>query len=166
MRDCTHPLLPARQLVGLVLLIILCFSVSTYAEWIVVQRIDTWYSHLTRPAWYPPRWIFAPIWSAFYLLTAVAAWLVWRCGGVRPNRVPLTLFAVQLSLNIGWTWLLFRLQNPAAAFVDTLVWWAAMAATTASFARRSRWAGVLMGLCLVWLTFIANLNYAIWRLNS
>jgi len=166
MKECPHTLLPVRQLVGLVVLIVLCFAVSTIAEYSVGPRVDPWYRHIARPEWTPPSWLFSPTWSAFYLSMAVAAWLVWRCGGIARNRIPLALFATQLVLCLCWSLLFFALRSPPLALLDMLVWWCAVAATTIHFVRRSKWAGILMSACLVWLTFVGLLNYAIVRLNA
>jgi len=166
MKECPHVLLPVRQLVGLVLLIILCFSVSTIAEYSIGPRIDPWYRHIARPQWTPPGWVFSTTWSAFYLALALAAWFIWRCGGIAKNRLPLILFALQLVLCLGWSLLFFGLRSPPLALSDLLLWWVALAATTIHFGRRSKWAGALMAGCLVWVTFVGMLNYAIVRLNA
>ena len=93
---------------------------------------------------------------------AVAAWLVWRQGG----RWPLLLFAVQLAFNAVWSWLFFGLHSPGAAFVDIVLLWAAIAATTIAFWRRSLLAGLLFVPYLAWVSFAAVLNFGIWRLNG
>jgi len=94
---------------------------------------------------------------------AVAAWLVWREGNA---LVPLILFAVQLAFNAAWSWLFFGLHNPGAAFVDIVLLWAAIAATTIAFWRRSLVAGLLFLPYLAWVSFAAVLNLGIWRLNG
>jgi translocator protein len=75
-----------------------------------------------------------------YLSMAVAAWLVWRQGDA---AVPMKLFGIQLVFNAAWSWLFFGLHSPGAAFIDIVLLWAAIAATTVAFWRRSTVAGML-----------------------
>jgi tryptophan-rich sensory protein len=96
---------------------------------------------------------------------AVAAWLVWRQDGSQQARTPLTLFAVQLSLNAAWSWIFFGFHMPGAAFFEILVLLAAIAATTIAFWPRSVAAGILMLPYLAWVAFASVLNFTIWRLN-
>jgi tryptophan-rich sensory protein len=94
---------------------------------------------------------------------AVAAWFVWRRGNA---LVPLTLFAVQLTLNAAWSWLFFGLHSPGAAFVDVVLLWVAIVASMLAFLLRSSIAGLLFVPYLAWVSFAAVLNFAIWRLNA
>ena len=43
------------------------------------------YQELTRPAWAPPAWLFAPVWTLLYFLMGVAFWLIWRERGCWPD---------------------------------------------------------------------------------
>ena len=99
-------------------------------------------------------------------MMALAAWLVWRQGGWAGAKVPLTLFGVQLALNMLWSCLFFGLKNPGLAFVDVLLLWAAIASTMVTFWARSKVAGLLFVPYLAWVTFAAILNLTIWRLNA
>jgi tryptophan-rich sensory protein len=96
---------------------------------------------------------------------AISAWLVWRQGGVSGDRTPLTLFGIQLALNVLWSCLFFGLQSPGLAFFEVLLLWAAIAATTVTFWQRSIIAGILFLPYLTWVTFAGVLNFTIWRLN-
>ena len=87
-------------------------------------------------------------------------------GGLAAASGSLTLFGVQLVLNLAWSWLFFGLQNPGAAFVDIALLWAAIAATMVAFWLRSTVAGLLFVPYLAWVSFAAVLNVAIWRLNG
>ena len=120
----------------------------------------------TKPSWTPPNWIFGPVWSALYFFMAIAAWLVWRQGGVSNATLPLTLFGFQLVLNVYWSCIFFGQENPCLAFVEVLLLWLAIAATMIEFWQRSRIAGILFVPYLVWVSFASVLNFTIWRLNG
>jgi len=68
-------------------------------------------------------------------------------------------------LNALWSWLFFGLHLPAAALVEILLLWAAIAACIALFLHVSRAAGLLLVPYLLWVSFAALLNLALWRLN-
>jgi tryptophan-rich sensory protein len=148
---------------ALAVLLILCFAVAGVGGLATAPSIPNWYAGLVKPSWTPPGWIFGPVWSVLYLSMAVAAWLVWRRGDA---VVPMTLFGIQLILNAAWSWLFFGLHSPGAAFIDIVLLWMAIAATTVVFWRRSTLAGVLFLPYLLWVSFAAVLNFAVWRLNG
>jgi len=116
--------------------------------------------------WNPPNWVFAPVWSALYLMMAVAAWLVWRRAGFGGASAALGLFAAQLIFNVAWSWLFFGLRSPGLAFGGIVVLWVAIVATIVSFARTTAAAAWIMTPYLAWVTFASTLNLAIWRLNG
>jgi benzodiazapine receptor len=81
-------------------------------------------------------------------------------------RVPLTLFGVQLVLNVLWSCIFFGFQSPGLALAEVLVLWGAITATTIAFWQRSRIAGILFVPYWAWVTFASVLNFAFWRLNT
>jgi len=96
---------------------------------------------------------------------ALAAWLVWRERGFRGAPVALGLFVAQLALNALWSWLFFAWHLGALSFVEIVVLWGLILATTVAFWRVRPVAGALMLPYLAWVTFAAALNFAIWQLN-
>ncbi len=146
-----------------VVLLILCFAVAGLGGLATTPNIPNWYANLTKPSWTPPSWVFGPVWSVLYFSMAVSAWLVWRRGNA---AVPMISFGIQLVLNAAWSWLFFRFHSPGAAFIDIVLLWAAIAATTIAFWRRSLLAGRLLVPYLAWVSFASVLNYVIWRLNG
>ena len=155
-----------KQALGFVVLIAVCFGAAAAGGAATYPRIEGWYAALTKPSWTPPDRLFGPVWTVLYLGMAVAAWLVWRQKGLNGARGPLILFAVQLGLNVAWSWLFFGLRNPALGFIDILLLWVAIAATIVAFWRQSVLAGLLFVPYLSWVTFAACLNYSIWLLNA
>ena len=112
-----------------------------------------------------PRLAFGPVWSALYVLMAVAAWLVWRESSRRSAAIALGLFVAQLAANALWTWLFFVWNQGAWAFVEVLLLWLLIALTVASFFRRSVLAAALLLPYLAWVTFASALTWTTWRLN-
>lgn len=157
---------PKHPWIGLICLLVLCFGAAGIGGAVTTPNIGGWYATLTKPSWNPPNWIFGPVWTALYLMMALAAWLVWRQAGWPGAKVPLTAFGVQLVLNILWSCLFFGLKNPGLAFCEVLLLWLAIAVTAVAFWGRSKVAGMLFVPYLAWVTFAAVLNFTIWRLNG
>lgn len=124
-----------------------------------------WYAQLKKPLWNPPGWIFGPVWTALYIMMAIAAWLIWRSGGFSARRKALMLFLLQLLLNAAWSPLFFGLHQPALAFVEIVLLWLAILATLLVFWKVQRRAGVLLLPYLAWVSFAAVLNFTLWQLN-
>ena len=155
----------AKSLSVLAAFVAVCFAAAGIGGIATASSVDTWYASLEKPSWAPPGWLFGPVWSVLYLTMAIAAWLLWRRRRVLSVRLPLTLFFIQLTLNAGWSWLFFGLQLPGLAFAELVLLWFAILATMLAFAKRVTPSGWLMAPYLLWTTFAAALNLAIWRLN-
>ena len=124
-----------------------------------------WYAHLAKPAFNPPAWVFAPVWTLLYLAMGIAAGLVWQQRQVARVTPALALFLVQLALNAAWSWLFFGLHFIGWALVDLTALWLAIGATLLAFWTHRPLAGLLMVPYLLWVSFAALLNFQIWRLN-
>jgi len=138
---------PKHPWLVLAALLAVCFAVAGLGGLTTTPNIPNWYASLTKPGWTPPGWVFGPVWSVLYAGMAVAAWFVWRKGDA---FVPLILFAVQLAFNAAWSWVFFGMHSPGFAFVDIVLLWMAIAATTIVFWRRSLAAGLLFLPYLIW----------------
>jgi tryptophan-rich sensory protein len=121
-----------------------------------------WYPTLNKPSWTPPSWLFGPVWTALYVLMAVAAWLVWKQGAARGAMI---LFGAQLLLNLAWSFLFFGARSPGLGLIEIVVMWLAVAATIFAFALKSRLAALLMVPYIAWVSFATALNAAIFMLN-
>lgn len=156
---------PPRQALVLFGAVATCLAVGAIGGLATSHSVASWYPALAKPAFNPPRWIFAPVWTVLYLIMAVAAWLVWRRNGWRAARPALTLFALQLALNLAWSLLFFGLRRIDLALIDVLALLAAIAATALAFWPLQRLAALLLVPYFAWVGFAAFLNFAIWQLN-
>jgi len=154
-----------RAAFGLAVFIAVCFGAAFLGSVFTTGSIPVWYAKLNKPFWTPPNWVFGPVWSALYLMMAFAVWLVWRQAGLAAAALPITLFALQLVLNLAWSGLFFGLHMPGAALAEIVVLWCAILATLLAFWRSTPIAGILLLPYQLWVTFAAILNFAIWRMN-
>ena len=159
--------MPRNRLVDLIVLaffVALCLVIGALGASVVATSVDTWYADLAKPSFTPPDRLFGPVWTVLYVLMAIAAWRVWRADR-DTRRGPLTLFALQLALTLGWTVVFFGLQKIGAAVATIVVLDVGVVVTTLAFRSIDRWAGLLMVPYLAWVVFATVLNIAIWRLN-
>jgi len=153
-----------QQTLGLIGWLVTSFAASAVGALASIQA-KSFYGQLAQPTWAPPPSLFGPVWSLLYAMMAIAAWLVWRCGGFRANRIALSLFLVQLVLNALWSWLFFAWHLGASAFADIVILWVVIVATLVSFWRVRPLAGALLIPYLLWVSFASALNYSVWQLN-
>ena len=124
-----------------------------------------WYPTLEKPAFNPPSWVFGPVWTLLYIGMAVAAWRVWLRLGFDVGRREMSLYGIQLALNVAWSFLFFGLESPLWALVEILLLLGAIVWTQRAFARVDRVAGWLFLPYLAWVSFATVLNATIWWLN-
>jgi benzodiazapine receptor len=107
---------------------------------------------------------FHALWSLAYASQSVGAWLVWRSDASRgAYDVPaFAAYGSQLGLGVAWALLFFGLRRPALALIDVCVLWLAIAITITEFARRHRYAAMLLFPYLGWATYAAVINSAAW----
>lgn len=121
------------------------------------------YAALDKPAWTPPKEVFAPAWTVLYVMIALAGWIAWRAQGFGPL---LWLWLLQLGLNGAWSYLMFGEKQINSALFDIGALWVAILAfiVVAWPVRRS--AALLFAPYFLWVSFAAALNFEVWRLNA
>lgn len=153
------------DLVGLILFLALCLGIGALGAAVAATGVESWYANLAKPSFTPPDEMFGPVWTALYVLMAVAAWRVWRSADRGTARGPLTLFGLQLVLNLGWTVVFFGLQKIGAAVATSVVLDVGVLVTMLAFRTVDRLAAFLMLPYFAWVIFATVLVVAIWQLN-
>jgi tryptophan-rich sensory protein len=144
---------------SLVVFMLLAFAAGAIGS---LAMPDAWYAALAKPSFNPPNWIFAPVWTALFVLMALAAWRVYVRSGLHGAVI---LWAVQLACNALWSPLFFGLHSIVLALADVVLLLALVLATTIAFFARDRLAGLLMLPYVGWVSFATLLTLAIYRLN-
>ena len=148
----------------LIVCIVVCLGAAGLGSLLTAPALRPWYADLSKPRWTPPNWLFGPVWTLLFVAMAISAWLVWRKFGMRATLMQ--LFLLHLLLNVAWSALFFGLRSPGLAFVEIVLLWIAILATSIEFWRAVPAAGWLLLPYLIWVGYAAALNFSIWRLNA
>lgn len=125
-----------------------------------------WYRSINLPEVTPPDWVFPIVWNSIFLLSAIAALLVWN-NFVRTFSfwLIITLFLTNAFLNIFWTFLFFRHHLIGFALLDAIVLEIVTIALVVFIAKKSVWVSLLLLPYVAWVAFAIYLNYLILMLN-
>jgi tryptophan-rich sensory protein len=163
--DPTSSAAAGRQWPALAGFVALCLGVSALGGWATARSVSTWYPTLAKPWFTPPDWLFAPVWLTLYVLMAVAAWRVWRRPEAAGRNAAISLFLLQLGLNLAWSFLFFYWRRIDLGLIDIVLLLAAIIATIVAFRRIDGIAATLLLPYLAWVSFAAVLNSSLWLLN-
>lgn len=150
----------------LIISILIPLITGSIAGFFTTKGVDGWYAAAIKPSFNPPNWIFAPVWTALYILMGIALYLIWKSEAEKNiKQTALILFAVQLLLNFFWSFIFFSLQQTGWAFVEIIVMWLAIFFTILWFGKISSTAAWLLVPYISWVSFASLLNFYIWKLN-
>lgn len=124
------------------------------------------YFFLNKPPLSPSGWAFPIVWTVLYVMMGLASYLVITSGAGRALIVKaLVFYGIQLALNFFWSLLFFNYSLYLWAFIELIAMWAAIIITTVLFFRASTVAGMLMIPYVLWSTFAAYLNFAVYKMS-
>jgi len=124
-----------------------------------------WYHTLNKPAFNPPDWLFAPVWTVLYITIALSLIIYLRNGHLKEKSAGIIAFLAQLFLNLIWAPTFFANQNINGAFAIIILLIFAILITIILFYKHSKVAAILLLPYFVWTCFAAYLNFEILRLN-
>ena len=128
--------------------------------------VSSWYQTINKPSFNPPDWVFGPVWTTLFILMGISLYIVWSKGLKKKGvKKALSVFGVQLALNILWSFLFFGLKSPLYGLIEIIILWAAILYTIILFYRVSRTAAYLLIPYILWVSFAFVLNLAIFILN-
>lgn len=155
-----------NKILKLSLSIFICLGAGFIGSVVTTPSIPTWYAVLQKPAFNPPNWIFAPVWTVLYILMGISAYLIWDKGFRKKEvKIALLIFGLQLILNSFWSIIFFGWHLPLYAFIELILLWLAILWTIIYFYRISRSASYLLMPYILWVSFAAALNFSILLIN-
>ena len=123
------------------------------------------FSSLNQPPLSPPAWMFPLAWSILYVLMGIAAYLVSESGMPARSKTAMTVYGVQLFFNFFWSIIFFNFEAYLFAFIWLIILWVLIIVNTVLFFGINKKAGFLMIPYILWVTFAAYLNLAIYLIN-
>ncbi len=146
------------------ILITLAPLVSGALSWLVVSDAASSYGELALPPLSPPAWVFPAVWTVLYIMTGIASLRIYSSAD--PDRTnALYLFYIQLAVNVIWPFIFFGLCQYLVAFLWIILLWLLVLDTTVTFGNIDRKAGYLLVPYILWISFAAYLNLAVFFLN-
>lgn len=158
------------------------------AAFVTRRNIKPWHSHLRKPAFNPPNWLFAPTWIALYSIIGYASYRVWTSEPLEDVSklwiAAIAVYGCQLALNFAWSPVFFGWHNMrgvrmcvccdelcfnfmfAQGFYIMVLLDAFALTNAVLFGLRDILAGCLFLPYLLWLGFATYLNFSIWQLNK
>jgi len=154
-----------NKLLKLLLSIALCEGVGILGSIFTIPSITTWYIHLNKPAFNPPNWIFGPVWTALYLLIGIVLYLILERKIKNKKNIILSVFLMQLFLNLLWSIIFFGMHLPSLAFIEIAFLWGSIVWLVVNLWKVSRSASLILIPYLCWVSFAAILNLTVVILN-
>ncbi len=115
-----------------------------------------WYENLAKPSFNPPSWVFGPVWTALYILIAIAGWRIWRAA---PERTAMQqLWIAQMILNWLWSPAFFGAEAPWVAFSIIVALFATIVTFIVQAWKHDRLSAWLFLPYAAWVAFATALN--------
>ena len=157
-----------QKILRIMLVVTTCLVIGYLSGMVTRDSITTWYPTLVKPFFNPPNWIFAPVWTALYIMMGVAGGMIWNRINTDEEKVKkaFKFFIYQLALNALWSYLFFGLHNPLLALIEIILLWLIIFETYTQFNKVDKIAARLLLPYLAWVSFASVLNASIWWLNK
>ena len=155
-----------KKALGILVFVLVCELAGVIGSVFTTPSIPGWYEGLAKPAFNPPGWVFAPVWTILYAMMGLSAYLVYEKGPRRNEvRKALAVFAGQLLLNALWSIVFFGAHMILGAAVLIVLLWAMIVASIWLFSRISKAAVYLLVPYILWVSFATVLNISLYVLN-
>lgn len=126
---------------------------------------SSWYQHLEKPSFAPPKELYPVVWTSLYALMAWSGWRIWSAAPSRERKRALGLWVSQLASNAKWSKYFFGEHSPTLALADAV----ALEGMIFSYMKAARKVDSAAANAFIpyaaWVAFATVLNSEIARLN-
>ena len=148
-----------------ILLIAIPLMVGGIASVLTISAQES-FNKLNQPPLAPSAWLFPVVWTILYLLMGISSYLIINSDAPKTDiREAIRIYVYQLMVNFLWPTFFFNFGWYLFAFLWLLLLWVLVLIMIVKFKDISKLAAYMNIPYLLWLTFAAYLNFAIWLLN-
>lgn len=139
--------------------------VGALSALLTMGSMELYAQTVIKPPLAPPGWLFPVVWTILYALMGIGSARIWLAPPSEARNKGLNLYIVQLIVNFFWSLIFFNAQAFGFAALWLILLWVLVLLMILQFWKVDRLAAKLQIPYLIWLTFAAYLNIAIWILN-
>ena len=152
-----------NKFISFLLFSLITYSASFIGGLVTFSFKEPWYSLLNKPSFNPPSWIFAPVWSALYLMMTIAIWIFWHSKNRDLNTV--YIYFIHIVFNTTWSIVFFGLHQIMLALIILLILIILIIILILKFKRVNKVSSYLMIPYLLWSCYALFLNLNLYILN-
>lgn len=131
-----------------------------------MNNTTSWYSHLIKPTWAPPSWLFGPVWSVLYVLIFISfSSVFYKFFNKQISWVVALPFILNLIFNLLFSPIQFRLQNNYLAALDIILVLGTLVWAIIAIYPHSKWIAIINIPYLIWVSFATVLQFTVTYLN-
>ena len=152
-----------NKFISFILFFIITYSASFIGGMATISFKEPWYSELIKSNYNPPDWIFAPVWTALYLMMTLAIWFFWHSKNRDMNTI--YIYFIHIVFNTTWSIVFFGLHQILFAFIVLLILIFLIVILIIRFKRVNLTSYYLMIPYLLWTLYALFLNFNLLILN-
>ena len=151
-----------NKYLSLAIIILITFSASFIGGYVTTSFKEPWYSEIIRPSFNPPSWVFAPVWTALYIMMSIAIWRVWI---KLSDKKILEIYFYHLFFNASWSVIFFGFHLIELALFNLIIILFFIIKLMRIYFKKERFSFYLMVPYLLWTSYALVLNLTIAILN-
>ena len=151
-----------NKYLSLAIIILITFSASFIGGYVTTSFKEPWYSEIILPSFNPPSWVFAPVWTALYIMMSLAIWRVWI---KLSDKKILAIYFYHLFFNATWSVIFFGFHLIELALFNLIIILFFIIKLMQIYFKKERFSFYLMVPYLLWSSYAFILNFTIAILN-
>lgn len=152
------------MLIRLLIFLIINFAALGIGSYFTGPGVSSeWYQSMNQAPWTPPGWVFGAAWTTIMICFSIYLAILWD--EVKDKKFLLSLYILQLVLNIGWNPVFFKLQYVGLGIIVI-----SLLALLVYFFFYYYWPQIKTKSLLImpyaiWITIATSLNIYAWVMN-